>query len=1182
MYKSYKIIIVLLLLIYSDFIILNSQQLEVVVSSGPGWVRRLDFNKSGTLLASCETFGESIHIWDVKSGAEVNTIKCKDRVDKMQFLNSDNLLGTFLKNGDFIIWDVKKGQVINKLDSIDEDYSISNDGKYLFSLVNYNIEFENFSDKVTEENIDSMLVLFEDMQFNNDSFYIKLFELPNGNRVRIFSKSGNANSIVSNSNSEKIAFFYQKSKIDPPNIVIMNTKNWQELNSINLPYDWSTLHDSINGDGIPSLAFSSNNEFLVYSTDKDSLIHIYDFSFKKWISNLKGHVMDAYDFQKERDEKVQRQCGTHFLEFMNRSNYLVSSGQDNTIKISNVSLGGNQIVYKPFLNYNYPITASAISNDDKFIAVGNSESGLRILEAKSGKIFINISGLESGVQSLFVNREQKYFGINCDGGTMLYNLSTFKVDNIIKKNWELQNSTDSKYIVGRGECKSDNADPSKKYKPCYNVWNSDLTELNFQLPLRDTINWNWSTFKLAGKYLAAGSYNSVIDLWDLETRKLLFSITASNNDSCKHCRIKEIEMNLAQNILAANFYSETDYKDNMIIIDIQSGKNIITLKPLDDNGQFTSFEFSSDGAILATTGNGLSLWNTSNWDIINTDDTNKMDNINFSPNGNFIAGTAPTEKEKLNKNSIEIYDVKLSKVVCKLEGHPAQISKVEFLNDSLILSGGHDSKVKLWDVFKCEMIMEFVDCKNNNYVALTKDNYYSFSKGAFSNVNFKIDGKLYPFEQFDLQFNRPDILMNSVGLSDTILINSYKNAHDRRLRKMGFSDSFRSTSIKLPETVITNADSLPFLSPNREIIINIKFSGNGYRMKRYNIWVNDVSIFGTRGINVSGLNIDSLEITKSIYLSNGVNKIQVSCFNESLLESLKDQVFVNYMDDKVNTALYVFGLGVTKYRDSQKNLLYPTKDGRDIIFLLDSINKINNYWSNIYVDTLFDENVLLGNIQNAKSHLIKSKVDDIVLIYYSGHGLLDKKLDYYLASYDTDFSNPNINGISIDTLEWLLDSIPARNKILIIDACHSGEIDKELKRLFIKKDTINEMLSFKGDPKIESSEYDKSYYQGSLELMKNLFTDLDKRTGSIIISASGGYQAALESHEWGNSSLAYCFKNGLVNLLADSNKDGTITINELKNYIEEAVEKLTNGKQRPNTRKENISNDFVIWSNTKE
>jgi len=65
------------------------------------------------------------------------------------------------------------------------------------------------------------------------------------------------------------------------------------------------------------------------------------------------------------------------------------------------------------------------------------------------------------------------------------------------------------------------------------------------------------------------------------------------------------------------------------------------------------------------------------------------------------------------------------------------------------------------------------------------------------------------------------------------------------------------------------------------------------------------------------------------------------------------------------------------------------------------------------------------------------------MIFIAGHGVLDAELDYYFASYDMDFNNPSQRGIAYEDLEGLLDGIKPLKKALLIDACHSGEIDKE-------------------------------------------------------------------------------------------------------------------------------------------
>ena len=46
---------------------------------------------------------------------------------------------------------------------------------------------------------------------------------------------------------------------------------------------------------------------------------------------------------------------------------------------------------------------------------------------------------------------------------------------------------------------------------------------------------------------------------------------------------------------------------------------------------------------------------------------------------------------------------------------------------------------------------------------------------------------------------------------------------------------------------------------------------------------------------------------------------------------------------------------------------------------------------------------------------------------------------------------------------------------------------------------------------------------------------------------------------------------------ADKNNDGEITVSELRTYVSESVQELTNGLQKPTMRQENIEFDFRVW-----
>jgi hypothetical protein len=68
----------------------------------------------------------------------------------------------------------------------------------------------------------------------------------------------------------------------------------------------------------------------------------------------------------------------------------------------------------------------------------------------------------------------------------------------------------------------------------------------------------------------------------------------------------------------------------------------------------------------------------------------------------------------------------------------------------------------------------------------------------------------------------------------------------------------------------------------------------------------------------------------------------------------------------------------------------------------------------------------------------------------------------------------------------------------------------------------------------------------------------------------------MEGDQWKNGLFTYSFLHGLESKEADLNKDGKIMLSELEVYLQDEVSRLSNGKQRPTSRIENLQMDFRI------
>ena len=396
---------------------------------------------------------------------------------------------------------------------------------------------------------------------------------------------------------------------------------------------------------------------------------------------------------------------------------------------------------------------------------------------------------------------------------------------------------------------------------------------------------------------------------------------------------------------------------------------------------------------------------------------------------------------------------------------------------------------------------------------------------------------------------------------------------------MKFNEENFNKDFHMPEMKLMNENIL-MTTPEKNISFKIKAEDSKYMLDRINVYVNDVAIYGTDGIDLRDKQISTYENNVSLELSEGKNKIQVSVLNDKGVESLKETVEINCESPKEKHDLYVVTIGASDYNDSRYKLRYAAKDANDIADLM--LMQKDKY-NEVKVTKLLDKDVTKENIKNIKDLLMQSKVDDEVIIFIAGHGLLTKEFDYYYATSDIDFTNPQNRGVTFEEIENLLNGIPARQKVLLMDTCHSGELDKEDLQII----AANEKTQEKGEPvftrdipgiKVGRKNENEGFgLKNVSELMQEMFVDLRRGSGAAVISSSGGLEVSYEGGEYKNGFFTYAILEGIKTMNADLNKDGVITVSELRDYVSDKVEKLSKGVQKPTARKENLENDFRVW-----
>ncbi len=542
----------------------------------------------------------------------------------------------------------------------------------------------------------------------------------------------------------------------------------------------------------------------------------------------------------------------------------------------------------------------------------------------------------------------------------------------------------------------------------------------------------------------------------------------------------------------------------------------------------------------------------------------------FSPDGQYFTTGQGGYHNQLNFVTT-VWDWKTKAVVCTLQGHTGNVTKVVFdRKQPRLYTTSLDGFIKIWDWEKCTLNASMIAYNQLDYIILSPNNYYKTSKGQNQGIGFRYKEQLYTFDQFDIRFNQPHRVLADLGVSK-YSTKIYEKAWLKRLKKVGFTPEDLEGEIALPTIQVAQKTSVPLQVNTNKLELQLTANDPSYNLDRLLVYINDVPVPQLQGIALSG---NQLDTTITIQLSAGKNLVKLSVVNSKGLESLRETFEIAYTSPQPKAPnLYILTVGVSEFEQVERNLKFAKKDGQDLVKKM----KKSNYFDRVKVLEYYNEKATKASlITQATEFLATATLEDQVLIYISSHGLLDTDLNYYLAMYDTDFDDPASAGLPYEAISDLLDNLTCRNRLVLIDACHSGEVDTEdvasIQRL-VPASTNVHVNNKSGTTMIRP----KTGLKNSFAYMKTLFNDLAIGTGATVISAAGGFEFALESDDWNNGVFTYAFLEGLQSGNADLNRDGLVRVSEIKSYVMTQVDLLTEGKQHPTTRGENNVTDPVLF-----
>lgn len=473
-----------------------------------------------------------------------------------------------------------------------------------------------------------------------------------------------------------------------------------------------------------------------------------------------------------------------------------------------------------------------------------------------------------------------------------------------------------------------------------------------------------------------------------------------------------------------------------------------------------------------------------------------------------------------------------------------------------------DSAIQLLDKTSMDLVAS-VTWTSAGAIIATKEGYYQVPKAAMNKLLFRVGEELYEPSAFDLRFNRPDKVMRALGYADEAQIRVLQTLADKRLRKYGFDPNSVPSLDSAPRVQMTSAPV--FATTSSKLDVSVSLQDDGSPVAAVRAWVNSVPVFGSRGKSLPKPLNNKVALTLPIPLLVGTNEIEIAAVNTQGIESAKQAITVERTGaPPAARTLYVAAIGVSDYKDQRFNLTYAAKDAQDLAELL---KQKKRRYTQIEVRQLTNGDVTKEKIASLAGFFAASKPEDGAVLFVAGHGLVDDNLDYYFATHDVDFAAPAARGVAYEQLEALLDEIPARDKLVLMDTCHSGEIDKESMQIAkletgvvqaraVGRGLVKKKLGAKNDEAFRS--------------MQDLFADFRRGSGATVISSAGGAEYAFESAEWKNGVFTYALLQAL------NTKDAAISVDDLRGRVVDRVKALTAGQQTPTVRRERPAQHFVL------
>jgi WD40 repeat protein len=596
--------------------------------------------------------------------------------------------------------------------------------------------------------------------------------------------------------------------------------------------------------------------------------------------------------------------------------------------------------------------------------------------------------------------------------------------------------------------------------------------------------------------------------------------------------------------------------------DARTGAPVASLK---DEEFVNAVAFSSNGKLLATGGwtcegmDNCGRFRAHVWDLANKTQlrtfvghTDELRSVAFSPDSARIA-TASRD------GTVRVFRVEDGTTERTITHHADGVTSVGFSSDGrFLVTGSDDATARVTSLATGESVA--LAASGAEWIAYDLEGYFDASKHGGDLVGAVRGIDAFRVEQVAVRNNRPDFLLEGLGLGSPDLLDHYWARYVRRLRKLHLDpDVVDRRFAKAPTAAIVSLEAR-----NGVADVDADLASAESELRAYSVWVNDVPVRLARPI--AG---PRARVHEHIELESGTNRIEIAALDATGAESLRAYRAVD-QPQAAQRDLYFLGFGVSHYKNEKLDLGYAHKDAQDLAELF----KLSHGFGRVHARALVDAEVTNDAIRVAKTFFAPARVDDIAVVFVAGHGAhaRDASANYYFVTHATDVARLAQTAAPFELIEGLFQDIAPRKKLMLLDTCESGERDDDVLAAPLAAAAASRGIRARGTRALvlEGASAPKPR-PWLLERERFIYNDLERRTGAIVFASSRGNELSYEYSDLQNGAFTSALKAALTteSAAADTNHDGVVSNEELRAFVSAAVAKRTDGRQHPTIDRDN-------------